>query len=250
MSDAGKSIWITGASHGIGRNLAIQYAKKGNRVACSARTEEALRTLQLEQPACHLWPVDVTHEDTVAEVVQHIETDQGALDLAILNAGIYQPVPGGIAPVEVFRQHMEVNYMGIVNGLMTVLPGMRKRGQGQIAIVASVAGYRGLPMASAYGPSKAALINLAETLRLELRGSGIDIRLINPGFVDTRLTKKNDFEMPSLVTSDDAAKRIIRGLQGSSFETTFPFGFVSWLKLVRLLPYRLYFPLMARLTRK
>jgi short-subunit dehydrogenase len=125
---------------------------------------------------------------------------------------------------------------------------MRERGHGQVVVVASVAGYRGLPQAAAYGPTKAALINLAETLRLELRGTGVDLRLVNPGFVATRLTAKNSFAMPAILTPEDAARRILTGLARSGFEIAFPRAFVTWMKLLRLLPYRLYFPLVARMT--
>ena len=243
-----KSVWITGASQGIGRALALEFAGRGARVAISARGAEALTDLARLHAGLHPEPLDVTDAQAVAEAVARIERNQGPLDLAVLNAGIYQPVPGGLATPEVFAEHMAVNYQGVVNGLCAVLPRMRERGRGQVAIVASVAGYRGLPQAAAYGPTKAALINLAETLRLELRGSGVDLRLVNPGFVATRLTAQNRFVMPSILTPEDAAGRILAGLAGGRFEIAFPFGFVTWMRLLRLLPYRLYCPLMSRLT--
>jgi len=242
------SVWITGASQGIGRALALELAGRGARVAVSARGTGALAELALQSQALTPEPLDVTDAAAVAAAVTRIEAAQGPLDLAVLNAGIYQPLPGGLAAPEVFAEHMAVNYQGVVNGLCAVLPRMRERGRGQVAIVASVAGYRGLPQAAAYGPTKAALINLAETLRLELRGSGVDLRLVNPGFVATRLTAQNRFTMPSLLTPEDAARRILAGLAGRRFEIAFPLGFVTWMRLLRLLPYRLYFPLIARLT--
>lgn len=249
MSSAWNSAWITGASHGIGRELSRQLAREGVSVACSARSTDALNDLHKENEKIFPLPLDVTEEDALAYALERIERRQGALDLAVFNAGVYQPAPGGLADASVFRRHMEVNYLGVVNGVLAVASGMLERGKGQIVIIASVAGYRGLPKAAAYGPSKAALINLAETLRLELQGSGVDIRLVNPGFVATRLTDQNDFHMPSLLTPEDAATRIIQGLQGSRFEIAFPFVFTHWLKLLRLLPYRWYFPLVKRLTR-
>jgi len=249
MTTPWASVWITGASHGIGRELAMQLAAQDVRVACSARSAEVLEELHALQEKIAAWPLDVTDSTATARTVEQIEQQQGPLDLAVLSAGIYRPLPGGLADPDIFRQHMEVNYLGVVNGLMAVLPRMRERRRGQVAIVGSVAGYRGLPKAAAYGPTKAALISLAETLRLELGDSGVDIRLVNPGFVSTRLTAKNDFHMPSLLTPEQAALHIVRGLQGKSFEIAFPRGFVAWLKLTRLLPYRWYFPLVSRLAR-
>ena len=136
--------------------------------------------------------------------------------------------------------------MGVVNCLVAVLPRMLARGHGQLVIMGSVAGYRGLPQAAAYGPTKAALISLAETLRLELHGTGVDVRLVNPGFVATRLTDKNRFSMPAIRTPEQAAAAIISGLQGGGFEVVFPWRFAFWLKLARLQPYRLYFLLAGR----
>jgi NADP-dependent 3-hydroxy acid dehydrogenase YdfG len=242
------SVWVTGASQGIGRALALELANTGAKVAISARSAGVLSDLAREHRGLYPEPLDVTDAPAVAAAVARIEQMQGPLDLAVLNAGVYQPLPGGLAAPEVFAEHMAVNYQGVVNGVCAVLPGMQARGRGQVAVVASVAGYRGLPQAAAYGPTKAALINLAETLRLELRGSGVDLRLVNPGFVATRLTAQNRFAMPSILTPEDAARRILAGLKGSGFEIAFPFGFATWMKLLRLLPYRLYFPLVARIT--
>lgn len=250
MSRSWSSVWITGASRGIGRALVLALARDGVRVTCSARSGELLRKLQKDNRAVRAEPLDVTEPEAMAGAVARIEEAQGPLDLAVFNAGIYEPLPGGLAEPGVFRRHMEVNYCGVINGLMAVLPRMRQRGSGQVAIVASVAGYSGLPGSAAYGPSKAALINLAEALRLDMRGTGVDIRLVNPGFVDTRLTAKNNFHMPSMLTPEHAAKYILQGLGGRSFEIAFPRGFVTWLKLARLLPYRLYFPLIQRITRQ
>jgi NAD(P)-dependent dehydrogenase (short-subunit alcohol dehydrogenase family) len=217
-------------------------------VAVSARGVEPLEELHREQASILPAPLDVTDPDAVASAIDRIERVQGPLDLAVLNAGIYEPLPGGLADPEVYREHMAVNYQGVVNGLCALVPRMKERGAGQVAIVASLAGYRGLPQAAAYGPTKAALINLAETLRLELRGSGVDLRLVNPGFITTRLTDKNAFSMPSIMTPEEAARYIIAGLDGRGFEIAFPLGFTLWMKLVRLLPYRIYFPLVARST--
>ena len=248
MSREWRSAWVTGASQGIGRALALALAETGARVAISARSADVLTELAQLAPTLGPEALDVTDAAAVAAALDRIEQRQGPLDLVVLNAGVYQPLPGGVAGPEVFAEHMAVNYLGVVNGLCAVLPRMRARGSGQVAIVGSVAGYRGLPQAAAYGPTKAALINLAETLRLELLGSGVDLRLVNPGFVATRLTAKNRFAMPSILTPEDAAQRIVRGLQGDRFEIAFPSAFAAAMKVLRLLPYRLYFPLVARLT--
>jgi short-subunit dehydrogenase len=250
MNSVPGSVWVTGASQGIGRALALELAARGARVTISARGTAALTELAQRHPGLSPEPLDVIDPQAVAAAAKRIEQNQGPLDLVVLNAGIYQPLPGGLAEPRVFAEHMAVNYQGVVNGLCAVVPGMRERGRGQIAVVASVAGYCGLPQAAAYGPTKAALINLAETLRLELRGSGVDLRLVNPGFVATRLTAKNRFSMPSILTPEDAARRILNGLAGNRFEIAFPFGFVTWMRLLRLLPYRLYFPLVARMTKQ
>jgi len=243
-----QSAWVTGASQGIGRALARELARSTAAVAISSRDARTLAELEADQPRLAAFPLDVTDTVDTAATVDAIEAAQGPIDLAILSAGTYQPLPGGIDDPALFRRHMEVNYMGVVNALMTLLPRMQQRGGGQIAIMGSVAGYRGLPKAAAYGPTKAALISLAETLRVELDGSGVDIRLINPGFVATRLTAKNDFDMPAIMTPEQAAKHIVHGLNGSAFEIAFPRRFVAWLKFGRLLPYRLWFPLARRMT--
>jgi short-subunit dehydrogenase len=244
-----QTVWITGASQGIGRALAMQLAGVGNtRVAASSRSGEDLDRMQGEHPEVQPFVLDVTDREAAEDVVRQIDSTLGLPDLVVLNAGTYEPVDAATATVEQYRHHMEVNYMGVINCIAAVLPRMLARGHGQLAIMGSVAGYRGLPQAAAYGPTKAALISLAETLRLELQGSGVDVRLVNPGFVATRLTDKNRFSMPAIRTPAQAATAIIKGLQGRGFEVVFPWRFVFWLKLARLLPYRLYFSLAGRLT--
>ncbi len=243
------SAWVTGASAGIGRALALRLAAGGCAVTASARDTGALKKLHDEHVAITPLPLDVTDTAAVMAAVPALEARQGPLDLAVFNAGTYEPLPGGLGDPEVFRHHMEVNYMGVVNGLHGVVPAMKERGRGQVALMGSLSGYRGLPRAACYGPTKAALINLAETLRTELRGSGVDLRIVNPGFVATRLTDKNDFTMPDLMTAPDAADAIIRGLEGRGFEIAFPRRFALFMKLARLLPYGLFFPLAARLAR-
>ena len=248
MSGPWQTAWVTGASHGIGRALAEQLADSGTRVAVSARSEKALLDLHDSQPRIVPCPLDVTDEAAVVAVLDTIEKDIGLPDLAILNAGIYEPGYAAAVTAGDYRRHMEVNYLGVTNCLAALLSRMLARGAGQIAIVGSVAGYRGLPQAAAYGPTKAALNNLAETLRLEVQGSGVDIRLVSPGFVATRLTDKNPFAMPAIMTPVAASDTIIRGLEGKRFEIAFPRRFVAWLKFARILPWGLYGRLVRRVT--
>jgi NAD(P)-dependent dehydrogenase (short-subunit alcohol dehydrogenase family) len=237
-----KIVWITGASTGIGREMALQLAAQGVVVAASARRAELLTGLH---PNIRPYPVDVTDVSAVAQTIAIIEKDVGPIDVGIMAAGAYQAVTTDDIDPKVFARLMTVNYLGVVNGLAGLVPPMRLRGGGHIAWVASVAGYRGLPKAAAYGPSKAALINLAECLKLELQREGILISVINPGFVETPMTKGNDFPMPFLMHPKDAAARTIAGLAKGKFEVAYPSRFVAILKIMRVLPYWLYFRLIS-----
>jgi NAD(P)-dependent dehydrogenase (short-subunit alcohol dehydrogenase family) len=244
-----KRVWITGASSGIGRALALHLAKDGAQVAVSARRREELESLAAEVPGrIAAFPVDVADESAMKETARAIATALGPLDLAVFNAGTHAPVAVESFDPAPFRKLMAINYMGAVNGIAAVLPNFLARGAGHIAVVSSVAGYRGLPQAAAYGPSKAALINLCEALKPDLDRRGIKISLVNPGFVRTPLTDRNEFPMPFLIEADDAARRIAKGLKAGKFEITFPRRFTFMLKLGRMLPYALYFRLVSRVT--
>jgi short-subunit dehydrogenase len=170
------------------------------------------------------------------------------VDAAILNAGTHVGMTAEAFDVAAFRSLVDVNLMGAVNCLGALLPRMIGRKGGQIAVVSSVAGYSGLPTAAAYGATKAALINLAETLYMDLAPRGIGVWIVNPGFVKTPLTDRNEFTMPALISAEEAASQIIAGLASGRFEIHFPQRFTRWLKLLRLLPYGLYFRLVRRLT--
>ena len=196
------------------------------------------------------WPLDITDHGAVQAAVARIEAERGPIDVAVLNAGTHQPVAAGEFTAAGLRALIELNVMGTAACLEAVMPRMIARGRGRIAVVASVAGYRGLPTGAYYGATKAALINLTESLRFDLDRAGVTIQLIDPGFVRTPLTDRNDFPMPFLIDADLAADRIARGLRSSRFEIAFPRIFVALLKLLRLLPYRLYFPLVDRATRR
>jgi short-subunit dehydrogenase len=240
-------VWITGASAGIGRALALRFARAGYRVAASARGAEALASLAAEAGGrIEAIPLDVTDGAAMRQTVARLEP----ISLAVLNAGSHSPMGAADFSVEKLRRLFEVNVFGVAHGLEAVLPGMLARRAGKVAIVASVAGYRGLPTAVAYGATKAALINMAEALKLELEGTGVSVALVCPGFVDTPLTAKNDFPMPFLMRAEDAAERMFQGLLGDAFEIAFPRRFTWMLKTLRLLPYALYFPAVRRATRR
>jgi len=236
-----KVAWVTGASSGIGRELASLLDQKAARVVVSARSAEKLDELSAGSQAIKPYTLDVTDETAVAACVDSIEHDLGPIDLAVLSAGTWAIMDQGELDIAAIRRGVEVNYMGVVNALAAVVPRMRERGRGHIAIVASVAGYRGLPRAAAYGPTKAALINLAETLKSELQPFGITVSLVNPGFVDTPMTRDNPFPMPGIMPADKAAQSLLDGLEKRRFEIIFPRGFVYAVKLLRILPYRLFF---------
>lgn len=250
MSLPWKVVWITGASTGIGAEVARQMAAAGVTVATSARKAEQLVAAAQRNSHLKPYPLDVTDVAAVAATFARIESELGAVDLVIAGAGTYAPVSLDTFRPEPFRHMYEVNYLGVINVLSAVLPVFRARRSGHIAWIASVAGYRGLPRAAAYGPTKAALINLAESLKPELEADGVAVTVINPGFVKTPLTAQNDFEMPYLMEVEEAARLTIAGLAAGKFEVAYPAPFVRILKFARLLPYRLYFALIRRFVLK
>lgn len=247
MTARWNTVWITGASSGIGLELARQMQTHGAKVAISARSSDKLSAIAAENDALCAAPLDVTDHAASLNTVAHIEDNIGPIDLAVLNAGLWSPMKVRELDRDAIEQAMQVNYMGVINALDALLPRMRMRGRGHIAIVASVAGYRGLPKSIAYGPTKAALINLAETLRAELSGSGITVSIINPGFVDTPMTRVNDFPMPGMISADKAADYMMKGLLRKQFEIAFPKRFAFVMKALRILPDSLFFFLAKRM---
>jgi NAD(P)-dependent dehydrogenase (short-subunit alcohol dehydrogenase family) len=239
------TVWITGGGSGIGKALALSFATDGWDVVISGRNHKRLQEVCNLSPQIRAVDCDITNEADVLSAQPEI----GAIDMAVLNAGDYRPGPTHACSPNDHRKIFEVNYFGTLNCIQAVLPEMRKHG-GKLAIVGSLAGYIGLPNASAYGPSKAALISLCESLCAELQDSLATIRLINPGFVKSTLTDKNDFEMQYLLTAEQAAIEIRRGLEGDSFEIAFPGPFVRRMKLLQMIPYRLYFYLARKMTRQ
>lgn len=248
----GRIAFISGASAGIGRALAERLAAAGWQVVISSRRAAALEAIREARPdlaaRLHTRVLDVTDAEACARVFAEVEESLGEVDTLILNAGDYDPMRLDEFDPALFRRLAEVNYLGAVNGVAAALAPMRRRRRGQILVTASLSAYRGLPRAAPYGASKAAVLNMAEALRPELAGSGVALRVINPGFVRTRLTEKNDFHMPQLITPGQAADYMLRELDGSGFEIMFPKRFAWTLKLLRLLPYRLYFALTRRMV--
>ncbi len=248
---AAERVWITGASMGIGEALARRLARDGAEVIASARSAERLAALAAAGAGRIVaWPLDITDHAAVHDAVARIEAEHGPIDVAVLNAGTHQPVSAAEFTAEGLRELIEINVMGTAACLEALMPRMIARGRGRIAVVASVAGYRGLPTSAYYGATKAALINLTESLKFDLDRAGVTIQLIDPGFVKTPLTDRNEFPMPFLISAELAADRIASGLRSRRFEIAFPRRFVWILKLLRCLPYALYFPLVGRSTRR
>ena len=237
------AVWVTGASGGIGRAVALDLADRGWRVYATARGADKLEALAAEAAGStgEIIPVpgDVTKLDDMQNAVARI-TANGPLAVAILNAGIYKPMRAQNFSATQAAQTFDVNLTGVANGLEPVLAHMIERRDGHIAIVASVAGYRGLPNAAAYSATKAGLIAMAEALAMDLVDLGVRISVINPGFVETEATSVNDFEMPMLMQPEEAARKIVEGLGKPGFEIRFPWQFAAFLRLVGMLPNRAY----------
>ncbi len=247
MTTPWRTAWITGASSGLGRELALRLAHEGVRVAVSARSAGKLGELTAAHSRLIAVPLDVTDRAAVAAAHDRVQAELGSIDLAVLNAGVWHPMKAREYDAERAAHSMAVNYFGIVNALEPLIPAMTSAGRGQIALVASVAGYRGLPMAAAYAPSKAAVISLAEVLRLELSRHGIVVSLVNPGFVATPMTAVNEFPMPFILEADDAADRIYRGLARGRFEIAFPWQLATMLKLLRVMPNAIFLRIARRM---
>lgn len=220
---AGRRYWIVGASEGLGRALAYGLDEAGAELVLSARSAQRLESLAGELRVAQALPVDVTDPKSVSNVAENL----GEIDGVIYNAGAYDPVSATDWKQDAVRQMAEVNFMGALNVLGEVLPGMVTRGRGHIVLVGSLSGFRGLPGAIGYGASKAGLMHLAENLALDLRGTGITVQRVNPGFIATRLTDKNDFRMPQIMEPEEAAGHVLRAMRSGRFSTSFPAPF-SW----------------------
>jgi len=247
MNDyAGKTIWIIGASSGIGNALARELHGRGATLILSARNEKSLYDLNGSQGNNHVvLPLDVSDKKAVSSAFENI----GKIDSALHLAADY--TPGKIQDISAEDAHktISINLESVFTFLNHLIPHFKRQGFGQIVLCGSVAGYKGLPGGQPYSATKAAIINLAESLRAEMSDKNIDVRLISPGFVKTPLTDKNDFPMPMMIEPEEAAKAIADGLMSRNFEIHFPKKFTFLMKMIGLLPYALYFPL-ARLIKR
>ena len=251
----GKTVWLVGASSGIGRATAHALHTMGACVIVSARNAAALDAFVLEHPGLDsqggatavALPLDASDPEAVkAAALQILKTR--VIDSVIYCAGYFKEMRATEFKLGEMLKHQQINYLGAVYVLDAVLPHFIQRQAGHISLISSVAGYAGLPKSMAYGPTKAALINLAETLYLDLRDQGIGVSLICPGFVDTPLTAPNDFNMPGLISPEQAASAMLAGWAKGQFEIHFPKRFTLMMKALRLLPYRLYFPAIKKFT--
>lgn len=239
-----RRVWLVGASSGIGAELAKQLAGMGARVAVSGRNVGKLKALEIY--GILALPCDATDARKLEFARSRLIERWGGVDLVIYLAGDYVPMRADSFDLTVAEHVVEVNFAAAMRLFATVSPDLHAGGG--IAFVASVAGYRGLPKAIAYGPGKAALIHFAECLHLDLAPAGIGVWVVNPGFVATQLTAKNDFDMPALMTPEAAAAEMIKGFRRGRFEIHFPKRFTRVMKLLALLPYRWYFPIIRRIT--
>ena len=245
----GRRVWLVGASSGIGAALATLLLERGARVALTSRSRDALDALAAGHGDALVLPAAVTDADGLATAHAQILALWGCVDIAIFNAGRHESMRAWELDLGRAQTLIDTNLKGVLNGLAAALPDMLDKTHGAVAVVASVAGYAGLPTSLIYGATKAALINLAETLYLDLAPKGLGVHLICPGFVATPLTAKNEFAMPALIPAVEAAHEIVAGLERGEFEIHFPKRFTRLVKLLRLLPYRWYFWLVHKGTR-
>jgi short-subunit dehydrogenase len=240
MSKNQKKVWITGASSGIGKALAEKFALEGWKVAISARRKEILDEMAKNENI-YSYSLDVTNQDQISDVFNKIINDLGSIDLCIFSSGTYDPKLEQEINVKQNKFVMETNFFGVLYCIKSVEKYFKDKKDGHISIVSSVAAYRGLPNSSGYGPSKAALTNLAESLYFDFKKHNVRISLISPGFIKTPLTDKNEFPMPFIKSTDFAAEKIFNGLTKSkSFEIHFPKALTILLKFLRVLPYKIY----------
>ena len=244
----GRVVWIVGASSGIGRATASELHRLGATVVVSARKAGLLQDFVDQHPLSHAIPLDTGDAAALKAAVQHLQERHGRLDLALYCAAHHQMMRATAYKLDEMLRHLDVNVGGAYRWLDAVLPVLLAQRSGHLSLVASVAGYRALPKALAYGPTKAALQHLAEGLYLDLHDQGIGVSVINPGFVSTPLTASNDFEMPALLTPEQAAGFMVRGWRRGDYEIHFPKRFTAWLKLLRHAPPTLYFAVVRRAT--
>ena len=245
-----KTIWITGASSGIGKSLALKFAQEGWKVAISARRENLLDEISKSNENIIAFPLDVTDNEKCKSVFSQVKEKLGEVDISVFCTGIHDPKSEKTLNLEKVRKIMEVNFFGTVNSINAVYEYYKSKKAGQISIVSSVAGYRGLPAAGAYCASKSALSSFAESLYFDLKRSNVRVSLVSPGFIKTPMTDKNDFKLPFLKTSEYAADKIYDGLINTNvFEIHFPKQLTLILKFLKILPNWLYLKLVGKLTK-
>ena len=250
MSENQKKIWITGASSGIGKAVAEKFASEGWKVAVSARRKEILNNMAQDQNI-RSFPLDVTNRDQINNVFKNILNEFGDLDLCLFSSGTYEPKDEQNINSDKIRNVMNINFLGVIDCVKSVEEYFKNKKSGHISIVSSIAGYRGLPNSSGYGPSKAALTNFSESIYFDFKKFGVRVSVISPGFIKTPLTDKNEFPMPFLRTPEYAAEKIFNGLvKSNAFEIHFPKGLTLTLKFLRILPYKLYLFLVDKLVKR
>ena len=245
-----KTIWITGGSTGIGKALAIKFANKGWNVAISARRENLLQEISNSHENIHGFPVDVTDKIKCKQTFEKIRNKFENIDICFFSTGTWDPKKEKDIDVEQIENVFKVNFFGTLNSIKAVEEYFKNRKMGTITIVSSIAGYRGLPNSTGYGPSKSALNNLAESLYFDFKRSNVRVCLVSPGFIKTPMTDKNDFKMPFLKTTDYAAEKIYDGLVNKNiFEIHFPKSLTLILKILSFLPSSIYFSLVGKMTK-
>ena len=250
MSENQKKIWITGASSGIGKALAEKFALEGWKVAASARRKEILDNMANNENISS-YPLDVTSQDQVNDISSKIIDNFGGIDLCVFSSGTYDPKLEQEINIKQNKFVMETNFFGVLYCFKSVEKYFKDKKNGHISIVSSVAAYRGLPNSSGYGPSKAALTNLAESLYFDFKKHNVRVSLVSPGFIKTPLTDKNEFPMPFIKSPEFAAEKIFNGLtKGNSFETHFPKQLTLLLKFLRVLPYKIYLFLIDKFVKR
>ena len=246
-----KVIWITGASSGIGKAVAIKFAENGWTVAASARRENLLNELKQINKNIHSFPLDVTDIDKCKIVATNIINKFKNIDICLFGTGMHDPKSEKKFNLDKIRQIMEVNYFGTINSINSIYEYFSEKKNGQISIISSVAGYRGLPAAGAYCASKAALTSFAESLNFDMQMKNVRVSLVSPGFIKTPMTDQNDFPMPMIKSPEFAANEIFKGLTvKKGFEIHFPKAFTYFLKFLQILPSSLYFKLVSKGMKK
>ncbi len=248
MQLSNKTIWIVGASHGIGKSLAVKLSENNN-VIVSARSTDDLKKISEKHKKTQDIAVDVGDEKTIKKAVDSIVKSHKTIDLVIYAPAIYDPKSLEKTSIKEFEKTIDINLTGAMRVVSYVLPVLKKNKGSGIALFGSVAGYSGLPNSAAYGISKAGILHMGEVLFQELKKEGVQTFLISPGFVKTRLTAKNKFSMPFIVTPEKAADYIISGIEKNKFEIHFPPAFTLILKFLRILPYPVYFALVKKLIK-